>query len=67
MSNEIEMIPLNKLVASPHNVRKTRSQEAMNEFQASLLFHGVLENLIVYETENGKFAFAAGERPRSIR
>lgn len=65
MSNEIEMIPLNKLVASPHNVRKTRSHEGMSEFQASLLFHGVLENLIVYETENGKFAVAAGERRRS--
>lgn len=65
MSNEIEMITLNKLVASPHNVRKTRGQEGMVEFQASLLFHGVLENLIVYETENGKFAVAAGERRRS--
>lgn len=65
MSTEIEMIPLNKLVASPHNVRKTRSHEGMVEFQASLLFHGVLENLIVYETENGKFAVAAGERRRS--
>ena len=65
MSNEIEMIPLNKLVASPHNVRKTRRQEGMNEFQASLLFHGVLENLIVYEIDNGKFAGAAGERRRS--
>jgi ParB family chromosome partitioning protein len=65
MSNEIEMIPLNKLVASPHNVRKTRRQEGMNEFQASLLFHGVLENLIVYEIDNGKFAVAAGERRRS--
>jgi hypothetical protein len=30
MSNEIEMMPLNKLVASPHNVSKTRSQEGMN-------------------------------------
>jgi ParB family transcriptional regulator, chromosome partitioning protein len=65
MSNEIEMIPLNKLVASPHNVRKTRSREGVDEFQASLLFHGVLENLIVYETANGKFAVAAGERRRS--
>ena len=50
MSNEIEMIPLSKVAASPHNVRKTPDQEGMNEFQASLLFHGVLENLIVYET-----------------
>jgi ParB family chromosome partitioning protein len=65
MSNEVKMIPLNKLIASPHNVRKTRGQEGMDEFRASLLFHGVLENLIVYETENGKFAVTAGERRRS--
>jgi ParB family chromosome partitioning protein len=65
MSNDIEMIPLNKLIASPHNVRKLRAPVGMEELQASLLSHGVLENLIVYATEGGKFAVAAGERRRS--
>lgn len=63
--NEIVFIPLNKLVQSPHNVRKTRSEEGVGELQASLLAQGVLENLIVYEADHGKFAVAAGERRRT--
>jgi ParB family chromosome partitioning protein len=62
--HEIVYVALNKLIESPHNVRKTRTDEGMQELQASILAHGVLKNLIVYETDKGKFAVAGGERRR---
>lgn len=64
MTNQIEFIALNKLIVSPLNVRKYRTDEGSDEMQASLLAHGVLENLIVYATDKQKFAVAAGERRR---
>jgi ParB family chromosome partitioning protein len=63
--HEIVYVALNKLIESPHNVRKTRTDEGMQELQASILAHGVLKNLIVYEAEKGKFAVAGGERRRT--
>jgi ParB family chromosome partitioning protein len=63
--HEIVYVALNKLIESPHNVRKTRTNEGMQELQASILAHGVLKNLIVYETDKGKFAVAGGERRRA--
>ena len=63
--HEIIYIALNKLTESPHNVRKIRTDEGMQELQASILAHGILENLIVYETDKGKFAVAGGERRRA--
>jgi ParB family chromosome partitioning protein len=63
--HEIVYVALNKLIESLHNVRKTRTDEGMQELQASILAHGVLKNLIVYETDKGKFAVAGGERRRT--
>lgn len=63
--NEIVYIALNKLIESPHNVRKTRTDEGIKELQASILAHGILKNLIVYESDKGKFAVAGGERRRT--
>ncbi|MDE8347474.1 MAG: ParB/Srx family N-terminal domain-containing protein, partial [Acidocella sp.] len=65
MTDEMTPIPLNKLVRSKLNMRKTNIKAGAEEMQASLLARGVLQNLVVYETANGKFAVAAGERRRS--
>jgi hypothetical protein len=35
--HEIVYVALNKLIESPHNVRKTRTNEGMQELQASIL------------------------------
>jgi ParB family chromosome partitioning protein len=65
-TNDIIMIPLNKLIASGLNARKiTTSAENNAELRASLLAFGVLENLIVYGAGKDKFAVAAGERRRA--
>ncbi len=65
-TNEVIMIPLNKLIASDLNARKTASPEGGAELKASLLAFGVLENLIVYDAGKQKFAVAAGERRRTV-
>jgi ParB family chromosome partitioning protein len=65
-TNDIIMIPLNKLIPSGLNARKiTTSAESNTELRASLLAFGVLENLIVYGAGKDKFAVAAGERRRA--
>lgn len=40
-------LPLNRLYPSPDNVRRTGSDEGMRELKASILAHGLLQNLNV--------------------
>jgi len=59
----IKNIPLNQLVISPLNVRKTSpSEAAQDELMASIQAHGLLENLIVQPGENNIFEVLAGGR-----
>ena len=65
--SEVISIPLNKLVRSHHNVRKTRG-ESIEDLAASILAHGLLHNLTVVEQCNkkgersGKYEVVAGGR-----
>ena len=65
--SEIISIPLNKLVRSAHNVRKTGG-ESVEDLAASILAHGLLHNLTVIEHHNqkgansGKYEVIAGAR-----
>ena len=59
---QIEMIPLNKLVPSPANVRKTGASEGIDELAASIAAHGLLQNLRVRPGTNGTFEVVAGGR-----
>jgi ParB family chromosome partitioning protein len=58
----IEMIPLNKLVPSSANVRKTDALNGIEELAASIAAHGLLQNLQVRPGEKGKFEVVAGGR-----
>ena len=60
----IKSIPLNKLVASPRNVRRHSDLVADAELKASIAAHGLLQNLIVRAGAKGKFEVEAGERRR---
>ena len=60
MSNQ--SIELSKLVKSPLNVRKTASASADEELKASILAHGLMQNLVVTEGKKGKFLVIAGAR-----
>jgi ParB family chromosome partitioning protein len=58
----IEMIPLNKLIPSPANVRKTGALTGIEELAASITAHGLLQNLQVRPGEKGKYEVVAGGR-----
>lgn len=60
----IRSIPLNKLIASPRNVRKHCDANADAELKASIAALGLLQNLIVRPAARGKFEVEAGERRR---
>ena len=59
-------IPLNKLVPSPDNVRRTPTEGAVAERAASIEAHGLLQNLVVKPQlndegrETGKYEVTAG-------
>ena len=62
----IKTIPLNKLVASPRNVRRSGDAEADAELKADIEARGLLQNLVVTSITKPKgcFAVEAGERRR---
>ena len=62
----IKTIPLNKLIASPRNVRRTGDARADCELKADIEARGLLQNLVVtgVRKPKGCFAVEAGERRR---
>jgi ParB family chromosome partitioning protein len=58
----IQMIPLDQLVASRANVRKTGASLGIDELAASIAAHGLLQNLQVRPAAKGKFEVVAGGR-----
>lgn len=62
----IKTIPLNKLVASPRNVRRASDPRADAELRADIEARGLLQNLVVTSVSKprGCFAVEAGERRR---
>jgi ParB family chromosome partitioning protein len=62
----IKSVPLNKLVASARNVRRSSDPEADLELKADIEARGLLQNLVVTSVKKPKgcFAVEAGERRR---
>lgn len=58
----IRNIPLNQLVPSKANVRKTAPLDRIEELAANIKALGLLQNLQVRATESGKFEVVAGKR-----
>jgi ParB family chromosome partitioning protein len=58
----IQMIPLNRLIPSAANVRKTGSGIGIEDLAASIKAHGLLQNLQVRPAKGGKFEVVAGAR-----
>jgi ParB family chromosome partitioning protein len=61
-SQTLQLIPLNKLVASPRNVRRTDRKADIDALAASIAAHGLLQNLCVVPGENDRFEVDAGGR-----
>ncbi len=63
-------VPLNKLLLSPRNVRKTYAEEGIEEMADSILARGLLQNLVVSESPTGRGFFevdAGGRRWRALQ
>lgn len=56
------LIPIDKLERSPLNVRRTSSKDGHAELKASILAHGLMQNLVVTENVDGNFHVIAGGR-----
>ncbi|MES1197553.1 MAG: ParB/RepB/Spo0J family partition protein, partial [Pseudomonadota bacterium] len=59
---DIIMIPLSKLVPGRRNARKTKPAMSIVELAASIQAHGLLQNLVVAETGDGRYSTEAGGR-----
>jgi ParB family chromosome partitioning protein len=64
MSQPIILVPAGKLAKSPSNVRKTSDAEADAQLEASIVAHGVLQNLIGLPVarKKGQYRITAGGR-----
>lgn len=62
MSDSVIQIPLTKLSSSPLNVRKKDRKADINALAASVLAHGLLQNLNVVAKDDDKFEVVAGGR-----
>ena len=64
MSQPIILVPAGKLAKSPSNVRKTSDAEADAQLEASIVAHGVLQNLIGLPVarKKGHYRITAGGR-----
>lgn len=56
------LIEVSKLEKSPLNARKTVSKAACDELKASIMAHGLMQNLVVTEGKKGRYHVIAGAR-----
>ena len=62
MMTDTTTIPLSLLVHGKDNVRRTGRSENIGELAASILAHGLRQNLNVRPIEGGRFEIVAGGR-----
>src|SRR5690349_3309876 len=61
-----QLIALGKLEKSPRNARRTVAKGASEELKASILAHGLMQNLVVTDAGDGTYRVIAGARRRPI-
>src|SRR5690348_12325085 len=63
-----QLIAVRKLEKSPRNARRTVPTIGMDELKASVLAHGLMQNLVVTDAGDGLFhVIAGGRRLEAIR
>ena len=55
-----QLIALGQLLRSPRNARRTVTPVACEELKASILAHGLMQNLVVTDAGDGYYLVAAG-------
>jgi ParB family chromosome partitioning protein len=67
-SEQPQLIAVNRLEKSPLNARRTAAKMGMEELKASLLAHGLMQNLVVTDKGDGMYrVIAGGRRLEAIR
>src|SRR4051794_26194967 len=61
-AQQSQLIQIKSLDKSPLNARKTASKAASEELKASIIAHGLMQNLVVTDAGKGKFHVIAGAR-----
>jgi ParB family chromosome partitioning protein len=61
-STQSRLITVNQLDISPLNVRRTGAKQGIDELKASILAHGLMQNLVVTDAGDGTFCVIAGGR-----
>ena len=54
-----QLIAVSRLEKSPLNARRTAAKVGMDELKASLLAHGLMQNLVVTDTGDGTYRVIA--------
>jgi ParB family transcriptional regulator, chromosome partitioning protein len=63
-----QLIAVSRLEKSPLNARRTAARMGIDELKASLLAHGLMQNLVVTDAGDGRFlVIAGGRRLEAIR
>src|ERR1700735_3410221 len=63
-----QLIAVSRLEKSPLSARRTAVKVGMDELKASLLAHGLMQNLVVTDTGDGTYrVIAGGRRLEAIR
>jgi ParB family chromosome partitioning protein len=57
-----QLIEINKLSKSPLNARRTVAKGTPDDLKASILAHGLMQNLVVTESEDGTYRVIEGAR-----
>lgn len=61
--SSIRMLPVRQLVVSDLNVRKSKASKSDDEsLQASILAHGIIQNLVALPCEEGVYPVVSGGR-----
>lgn len=67
-TSQPQLIAASKLEKSPLNARRTVAQTGIEELKASILSHGLMQNLVVTDAGDGLFhVIAGGRRLEAIR
>ncbi|MGV2336353.1 MAG UNVERIFIED_CONTAM: ParB N-terminal domain-containing protein [Planctomycetaceae bacterium] len=56
------LIAVSRLAKSPLNARRTSNNSGIEELKASILAHGLMQNLVVTDAGDGSFLVIAGGR-----
>lgn len=68
ITSQPQLIAVSKLEKSPLNARRTVASTGLDELKASILAHGLMQNLVVTDAGDGMFhVIAGGRRLEAIR